>query len=188
MVTQTQTTAKELLHLPEDGYRYELVKGELIRISPTGARHGSLTSRLHRRLADYVEDRQLGVICAAETGFQLEQNPDTVRAPDISFVSKARVPSTGIPEGYWPFAPDLAVEVVSPGDRYDEVLAKVMAFLAAGTQIVWVVDPKTRTVSVHRSGQQVQLLCEGDALSAEPLLPDFSCDVSDLFVSLSKSP
>jgi Uma2 family endonuclease len=186
MVIQTQTTAEELLQLPDDGYRYELLKGVLVRMSPTGARHGTLTSRLHQRLAQHVEDQDLGVVCAAETGFQLEQNPDTVRAPDISFVAKARVPATGVPEGYWPFAPDLVVEVVSPGDRYDEIMAKVMAFLEAGSQMVWVVDPKTQTVTVHRLRQEVRLLRIGDTLSGEPVLPKFRYEVRELFAGIER--
>ena len=103
-------TAEELIEVSNDDYKYELVEGELIRMAPTGGEHGVLTIRLGRLLDEYVEAHELGLVCGAETGFVLRRTPDTVRAPDVSFVAKERVPTTGVPKTYWPFAPDLAVE------------------------------------------------------------------------------
>ena len=107
-------TAEELFDLADDGGRFELVEGELVHMTPSGGTHGALTVRIGRLLDEYVEAHDLGVCCGAETGFILQREPDTVRAPEAAVVVKSRVPSTGIPSSYWPFAPDLAVEVVSP--------------------------------------------------------------------------
>lgn len=114
-------TADELLAMPDDGYRYELVKGELIQMSPPGEEHGSVAMRLAARLYFYVEEYNLGVVYAAETGFKLESDPDTVRAPDVAFLSRARREPAGRVDGYWSGAPDLAVEVLSPDDRRRKV-------------------------------------------------------------------
>src|SRR5689334_9349409 len=106
-------TAEELFNLPEDGKRYELVKGELLTMSPTSGKHGAVTMRLSRILANYIEESSLGVTFAAETGFKLEHNPDTVLAPDFAFIAKDRIST--LPDNYVSLAPDLVIEVVSPG-------------------------------------------------------------------------
>ena len=174
-------TAEELIELPADDYKYELVEGELIRMPPTGGEHGKLTARLARLLDEYVEAYDLGIVCGAEAGFILRRTPDTVRAPDASFIAKDRIPATGVPKTYWPFAPDLAVEVVSPSDRFDEVQTKVADYLAAGTRLVWVVHPTTRTVFVYRSAHNVQALGEQDELNGEDVLTGFRCPVRRVF-------
>jgi len=174
-------TAEELIELPADDYKYELVEGELIRMPPSGGEHGKLAARLTRLLDEYVEAHDLGTVSTAGAGFILRRTPDTVRAPDASFIAKDRIPTTGIPKSYWPFAPDLAVEVVSPGDRFDEVQTKVADYLTAGTRLVWVVNPTTRTVFVHRSARNVQALAEEDELSGEDVLPGFRCPVRRVF-------
>jgi Uma2 family endonuclease len=181
MVTKPLLTAEDLLQMPEDGYRYELAKGVLIKMTPAGAKHGTIAGRLFKLLAGFVDDRGMGVVCAAETGFKLELAPDTVRAPDISFVSKERLPAGGPPDGYWPFAPDLAVEVVSPADTAGEVMAKVIAYLEAGTRLVWVVYPKTETVVVHRPAGEARVLRGEDTLDGGELLPGFTCKVREIF-------
>lgn len=174
-------TAEELLTLPDDGNRYELVRGELVCMAATGGRYGIIASRVDYRLRAFVEAHGLGEVCAAETGFRLAQNPDTVRAPDASFIARERLPGGGAPEGYWPFAPDLAVEVVSPSDRSDDVLAKVQEYLRAGTRLVWVFHPRTQTVMVYRASGEVLLIQGQDALSGEDVLPGFHCRVHELF-------
>lgn len=174
-------TAEELIELPADDYKYELVEGELIRMPPSGGEHGKLAARLTRLLDEYVEAHDLGTVSTADAGFILRRTPDTVRAPDASFIAKDRIPTTGIPKSYWPFAPDLAVEVVSPGDRFDEVQTKVADYLTAGTRLVWVVNPTTRTVFVHRSARNVQALAAEDELSGEDVLPGFRCPVRRVF-------
>ncbi|MBI3303332.1 MAG: Uma2 family endonuclease [Deltaproteobacteria bacterium] len=174
-------TADDLFQLPDDGYKYELVEGELIRMPPTGAEHGHIATNAGSLLRNHVKMHDLGVVCAAETGFWLKRNPDIVRAQDASFVAKERIPSEGIPRGYWPFAPDLAVEVISPNDRFDDVQEKVAEYFAAGTRLVWVVHPKTRTVLVYRSLHDVRSLGPDDELSGEDVIPGFTCRVAELF-------
>jgi Uma2 family endonuclease len=141
MSTTTLITADELLAMPTGmGKRYELVEGELREMSPAGWRHGKVTVRLTTRLDAHVEENDLGVVFGAGTGFRLASDPDTVRAPDISFISKQNLPEQEPGDGFWPGAPDLAVEVLSPGDRVGEVDEKTEAWLNAGCAAVWVVN------------------------------------------------
>lgn len=175
-------TAEELIKLPRGKFRYELIKGELITMSPAGSEHGAVIMNLGGPLSVYVKTNNLGVVFGAETGFKLASNPDTVRAPDIAFVRRERIPPTGIPKGYWPGAPDLAVEVVSPGDTVYEVDEKVAEWLAAGASAVWVVNPKRRTVTIHRSLKDVVTLAEGDELDGQDVVPGFRCQVAEIFV------
>jgi Uma2 family endonuclease len=143
MSTVTYITADELLALPAGkGKRYELVLGELRVMSPGGWKHGNVISNIHGVLLDHVRRHKLGIMFSAETGFKLTANPDTVRAPDVAFVSKANIPADLSERGYWPGAPDLAVEVVSPNDTSGEVDEKIEAWLEAGCVSIWVVDPK----------------------------------------------
>jgi len=111
-------TADELLRLPDDGYRYELVRGELRKMSPAGSRHGVVAAAIIGSLAPFVREHSLGKVFTSETGFLIQRDPDTVRAPDCAFVQTERFIDT---PGYFPGAPDLAVEVISPGDSYSEV-------------------------------------------------------------------
>lgn len=181
MTTETLKTAADLLQMPDDGHRYELVRGEMIRLTPAGAEHGVIAQLLAEKLSYHVRARRLGLVCAAETGYLLFRDPDTVRAPDVSFVSRERMAGVGIPQGYWPCAPDLAVEVVSPGDRFQDLVEKVRDYLAAGTRRVWVVEPRSRTVSVYRSPTEVRVLTAADELDGEDAVPGFRLPVADLF-------
>jgi Uma2 family endonuclease len=117
----------------------------------------------------------------AETGFRLANNPDTVRAPDIAFIAKENLPAEMPRDGFWPGAPDLAVEVLSPSDRTGEVDEKIDAWLAAGCAAVWVVDPKLQTVTVYRSRTDIQVKTAGETLPGDPVVPGFSCRVDELF-------
>lgn len=182
MSTSTELlTAEDLLRMVPDGYRYELVKGELLRMPPAGNIHGKRAMRLGWRLARHVEANDLGVVFAAETGFRLASDPDTVRAPDIAFVIKTRVEEVGEFEGFWPGAPDLAVEVISPGDSYTEVEEKVEEYLQAGARAVWVVDPRRRTITVYRSLTDITILTENDTLEGGDIIPGFSCRAAEVF-------
>ena len=143
-------TAEELLRMPDDGLRHELVRGELRTMTRAGHPHGRVAMRVAWPLAQHVEENGLGAVYAAETGFVLETDPDTVRAPDVAFVGRERVEEVGETGGFFPGAPDLAVEVVSPGDTYAEVEGKVAAWLGAGTRMVIVVDPSSSVVRIHR--------------------------------------
>jgi Uma2 family endonuclease len=180
-MVQTLMTADELLAMPRDGHRYELVKGELIRMSPTGGEHGTIAATLTVIFGYYIKGNGLGLVFGAETGFKIAADPDTVRAPDFAYVSRERIPESGIPKGYWIGSPDLAVEVISPGDIYGEVEEKVIEWLDAGTRMVIVVNPRRRTATVYRSRKNVKILADADELSGEDVLPGFSCQVSQFF-------
>ena len=177
---RSPVTAEELFELPDDGGRSELVKGEIVRMNPTGGTHSAVAIRIGRLLDEYVEAHDLGV-CGAETGFILQRNPDIVRAPDVAFVATSRIPATGIPSTYWPFAPDLAVEVVSHSDRLADVHVKIAEYFAAGTRLVWLVEPETRMVHVYRSPQRVEVVGTEEDLEGGEVLPGFRCPVRRLF-------
>jgi Uma2 family endonuclease len=176
-------SADELLAMPDDGFRYELVKGELIRMSPAGSEHGEVAMDLAGPLYQYVKEHNLGTVYAAETGFKLESNPDTVRAPDIAFVRLERAQQKGRPKGFWPGAPDLAVEVVSPGDTVGEVEEKVAEWLAGGARMVWVISPKLQNVTVYRSLTDVVTLTMKDILDGADVVPGFQINVAEIFTN-----
>lgn len=167
--------------MPDDGLRYELVKGELVKMAPAGSEHGDLAMRVGWRLGQYVENHNLGKVFAAETGFRIASNPDTVRAPDVAFISKGRVEEAGLVEGYWPGAPDLAVEVISPTDIYTAVQAKVLDWLDAGTLMVAVVNPRQQTVTVYRSRTDITILTGNDILDGQDVVPGWTLAIRDLF-------
>ena len=132
-------------------------------------------------IAQHVRTNNLGEVFGPDTGFKLAESPDTVRAPDIAFVSKLRIPPGGIPEKFWPGAPDLAVEVVSPSDTLYELDEKIDEYLSTGVRAVWVVNPKNRTVTVYSSQTSPRILKENDALDGGEVLPGFHYKVSKLF-------
>src|SRR6266536_615629 len=182
MRTEVQLmTADELLALPRDEFRYELVNGELKKMSPAGHYHGRVTIRLTLPIAQHVREHKLGEVYAAETGFKLGSNPDTVRAPDIAFIRQQRVAEVGETKGFWPGAPDLAVEVLSPDDTVAEVEEKVSEWLTAGTRQVWVVSAKLRTVTVYGSPMDILVLTEKDLLDGGDLFPDLHIAVTEIF-------
>jgi Uma2 family endonuclease len=179
VATPDLLTADELLALNIPDKRAELVRGRLIVREPAGFRHGAVAAELTARLADFVRTNALGVVVAAETGFRLFSDPDTVRAPDVGFICADHVPKP-LPRGCADIAPDLAVEVLSPDDRAGEVLAKVSDWLRAGCRLVWVVDPDRRLARVYRSdGSEAQVSADS-TLDGEEVLPGFNCRVEDL--------
>jgi len=174
-------TADDLFSMPDDGFRYELVKGELRKMAPAGHEHGRVAIRFTWRLAQQVETNNLGAVYAAETGFLISTNPDTVRAPDVAFVSQKRLAQVKRAEGYWPGAPDLAVEVVSPGDTYIEVEEKAIEWLEAGTLMVLALNPRKRTVTVFRSLNDIVILNEASSLDLDEVVPGFKVAIKDIF-------
>ena len=180
--TERLMTAEEAAQLSTVNRRFELVKGVYAEMSPSSARHGDVALTLALLLGNHVKQNKLGKVTAAETGFLLACKPDTVRAADVGFISVERLPAGGVPAtGYWPFAPDLAVEVVSPHDDPDEVQQKVEDYLAAGTRMVWVVYPKPRSITVYRSLTDIKVRRGADPLTGEDVLPGFECQVSEVF-------
>lgn len=165
------TTARQLLEAGDIG-PCELVGGRLRVMSPAGGRHGRIAARITGRLDPFVESTNCGAVLAAETGFLIASEPDTVRAPDVAFVGADRVhliPERGFVKGY----PDLAVEVLSPDDRRADIDEKAADWLAAGTRIVWVVDPGARTITVHRAGVAPRIVGAGGTVTGEDVLPGF---------------
>jgi Uma2 family endonuclease len=172
-------TADELLHTHLPNKRVELVKGTLVVREPPGFRHGEVTARLGRALGDYVHAHDLGHVVAGDAGFKLEANPDTVRGPDVAFVRKGRIAAPP-PMGYAELAPDLVVEILSPGDRPGEVLAKVADWLRAGTRLVWVLDPGRGVARVYRADGSETVVGSGGVLDGEDVVPQFSCALADI--------
>lgn len=185
--TQTGQTDAALLTLDEyerlpdeDGYRLELSAGRLVREPPPGARHGVIVRNLFRALDTFVSDHELGEV-VFETGFLLVERPPTVRGPDVAFISAERLPAGPVPEGFWPMAPDLAVEVVSPSNAAAEMQEKVLQYLETGTRLVWVVQPRTRTVETWAPGPEVRILREDEFLEGGEVVPGFRIAAGELF-------
>ena len=172
-------TADDLLALGDIG-RAELINGELVRMSPAGFGHGRIAMRIARLLANHVEENALGIAVAAETGFLIRRNPDTVRAPDAAFISNDRLPDPLPDRGFFPGAPDFAVEVVSPEDTWSDVASKARDWLAAGTQLVWVVDPKTQTITAY-TPTETATIGRDEIASADPVVRGLKIVASDIF-------
>jgi Uma2 family endonuclease len=173
------TTAQALLEAGDIG-RCELVRGRLRVMTPASGMHGWVAARVAARLFRHVEATGCGVVLAAETGFLISRQPDSVRAPDAAFVAAGRahlIPARGWVQG----PPDLAVEVLSPDDRPADVEEKVADWLSSGTRAVWLVDPASKTVAVRRIGEAPLLLRAADVLEGGELVPGLEIDVSDVF-------
>jgi Uma2 family endonuclease len=174
-------TADELFALPDNGQRYELVRGELIMMTPASARHGKYAARLVMWLGAHVEENSLGELYTAEPGFELETDPATVRAPDVAFVRQDRIPPEGEPEGFWDIAPDLVVEIASPSESAPMIQGKVTDYLRAGTRLIWVIYPDTQTVTEFRSLAEARILTAEDSLAGGEVVPGFTLPLSRLF-------
>jgi len=185
MVAQEKLyTVADLDALPDDDKRYELDRGRLIVMPPPKPEHGLVVSRMDRFIGNHVDANHLGRVLA-ESGYQLSSHPDTVRAPDISFTSNARLqPLTG---EYLQVAPDLAVEVASPGNTVDDMNQKIEQYFAAGVRLVWVLYPKTRTIYVYTSARKVTILGLEDTLEGGDVLPGFAVSVREIFAVLDTS-
>jgi Uma2 family endonuclease len=177
--TEHITTAEQLLQASGLG-RCELIRGELITMSPAGFEHGWLVAEITHHLKLFVKESGLGRIVSGDPGFFIERDPDTVRAPDVAFVSQEKY-ERGFTRKFFEGAPDLAIEVVSPNDTSTEVTTKVQMWLDAGCRAVWTVDPNPRLVTVYRPDAPIQFLKEGDILEGGEVLPEFKLAVSDLF-------
>ncbi|HEV2092248.1 MAG TPA: Uma2 family endonuclease [Rubrobacter sp.] len=180
-VTHEPVTAEELLEIPNDGLRRELVRGEVRTMAPAGYQHGRIAQNMAASLDRLAREKGVGVVLAAETGFKLARNSDTVRAADVAFVARERAEAAGEVPGYWPGAPDLAVEVVSANDRFAEVEEKVADWLAAGTRMVVVANPQGRTATVRPSEKEARILSEGEVLDGGEVVPGWTLPVADVF-------
>ncbi|XZE54252.1 Uma2 family endonuclease [Planctomycetaceae bacterium SH139] len=179
--TTRLTTAEQLFALVPDGFRYELESGKLCMMSLAGGRHGRITFRVGYLLNRHVDENNLGVVYAAETGFLIASNPDTVLAPDVAFVSGARHKQIIDEERYVPLAPDLIVEVLSPSDRFSKTESKALAWLDAGSKLVLFVDPEQRTVQSYRSRKQIEIFTLGESIDCTIAVPGWRIAVQDIF-------
>jgi len=174
-------TAEELLQLPDDDLRHELINGELITMPLPKLPHGRSATRLGLQLAQFVVENELGEVYISDVGFQLTWNPDTVVGPDISFISKERLEQAGDVKGYWQGPPDLAVEVYSPGYRPGKVRDRISRLFSVGTKQVWIVALKDSTVAVYRSESDITTFSGSDYLEAQDLLPGFRISLEKIF-------
>ena len=174
-------TADDLLRLHSEGVFGELIRGVLHETMPAGTDHGKINAKLTARLVTFVESRQLGEVTTGDAGVWIETDPDTVRGPDIAFFSPERMaPGVSVP-GYSRTSPDLVVEIVSPNDKSHEVYDKARMWLSHGVRLVWVVQPQSRTVEVHRSDVGVEIIASEGEIEGGDVLPGFICPVNELF-------
>src|SRR5215212_980408 len=179
-------TADELLVMPhrdEQGNDciLELFRGEVRRMSPSGITHGVFCTELAIDIGGFVKANDLGIVCGAETGFIVERDPDSVLGADVAFISHERLAKIENPDKFGPFAPDLAVEVLSPGNRPSEIAGKIALYFGAGARAVWVFNPKERTAAVYASPTDVRILNEQETLDGGDVLPGFTLDLAKLF-------
>ena len=180
--TKQRMTASDLLDMPDvPGKRFELVDGALVEMPGAGALHGLICGLIYQALVAFVQPRSLGYVFGDGVGYTMKRNPDHIRIPDASFVSLEHVKGSGVPEGFWPFAPDLAIEVVSPHDRAEDVRQKVFDYLDAGTQLVWVFWPSSRSATVYTPDRVGRDMREDDILDGSAVLPGFRMRVGELF-------
>src|ERR1043165_2240070 len=184
-------TADELEDMPHrdehgNDCRLELIRGELKVMSPTKPPHGIGCARIAAALINFVEANELGMAFGAETGFVVERDPDTVLGVDASFVSHEKLATVENWDKFFPFAPDLAVEVLSPSNTAKEINEKVAFYFAAGSRAVWVFNPKRSTATVYSSPSEFQTLGEQETLDGGDILPGFRLALSKLFAAMKK--
>ncbi len=180
MVSTKVLTAEELERLSDRGGRYELVRGELIEMTPVDLHHARTVGNVLSPLHAFVTDRGLGVV-GPEGGFVLDRDPDTVRAPDVAFVRADRWPHGEAEHHYGQFPPDLAVEVRSPSETMRSLRAKAESYIAAGVRLVWLVDFASRTIIVIAPDAEAKTLSESDILDGGDVIPGFRMPVKDVF-------
>ncbi len=183
MATDARLTAQDLLRLSGDNVRRELVNGRVIEMPPHGFAHGEVAGRVFAILFEHVRRVGGGKVAVGDVGFVLSVpgDPERVRGPDVAFISEGRLSGIGSLEGFVVGAPDIAVEVLSPSEASLDVQQKVRDYLDAGTELVWLVAPQARTVTVYRADGWARLLRDGDVLDGEPVLPGFSVPLTKVF-------
>ena len=182
MTTETNLlTADDLLRLHSEGVRGELIRGVLCETMSTGVEHGEIVMHLGRHLGNFIVPQRLGRLIGSDSGVRLERDPDTVREPDVAFISAERLPLGERITTYSEVVPDLVVEIVSPNDDLDNVFNKARMWLSFGVRLVWVVQPGSRSVEVHRSGAAAELIGEDGELDGLDVLPGFRCSVGAIF-------
>ena len=184
MTTATKTkllTADDLLRLYSEGVRGELIRGVLCETMAVGGEHGEIVMNLGAEVRNFVKPRRLGRLAGSDAGVWLERGPDTVREPDLAFISSQKLPLNVRNPGYYEVVPDLVVEVASPSDSRREVNDKARMWHSHGVRLVWVVYPDTRSVDIHSEDGSIATLTESDTLDGGDVLPGFTCPVSEIF-------
>jgi len=183
MSTRAMMTDEELAQLPKNGHKYEYVDGELV-MSPTKMPHERIGIRLAYLIESYLEKNPIAEVYGSSTGYRMAN--DNLRSPDVSVVLTDRFPDGKEPDGFGYFAPDIAVEIVSPSERRGKLTKKILEYFSNGSQLVLIIDPKHKSVTVYRSPEEFELLEEPDMLDCSPVLPGFSCPVSEIFRKRSR--
>ena len=178
MKLDKRATIEDLLRMPEDGQKYELVDGEIV-VSPGGHRHSKVGMRIGHILSEFLERHPIAEVCGADLGVMFENG--NLRSPDVTVVRKEKAPVGEAAAGFLEVVPDLVVEVLSPSDSLKHVGEKIGEFLQYGVAIVWLVDPEERTVTVYRSLSDARSFATDETITAEPVLPGFSCPVARFF-------
>ena len=184
MATMTQTkllTAADLLRLYSEGVRGELIRGVLCKTMSAGGEHGEIVFNLGGELRNFIKPRRLGRLAGSDSGVLLERDPDTVREPDIVFISANKIPPGVRVTGYYEVIPDLVVEVKSPSDSRREVHDKARMWISHGVPLVWALYPDSRSIDVHTPDAPRSILTDADTLDGGNILPGFTCKVSDIF-------
>jgi Uma2 family endonuclease len=181
MATTKLVTVEELEQMPDDGNHYDLIRGELICMSPTGEHHGEIVATIAAHLWLHARASGTGKVLGAETGFVLARNPDVLLGPDASFVRFDRLDPARDRAGFLQLAPDLAVEVISPSDRAGHISAKVMEYLDAGVRILWLVDPRRQIVTVYTPDRTARIFGVEEVLDGGDVLPGFSLTIAEIF-------
>ena len=178
MEIRKPVTIDDMYHMPKDGQKYELVDGEVV-VSPASFGHGEIALKIAHIIATFLDDHPIGKVYGDNVGVIFPNG--NLRSPDAFFVRTEKLPNGKSPATFGEIIPDLAVEVLSPGDRPRQVADKIGEFLEFGVPLVWVVDPKRQTVAAYRSLSEIQQFTAQDTISAEPILPGFTCLVSRFF-------
>jgi Uma2 family endonuclease len=178
MEIKKPVTIDDMYHMPEDGQKYELVDGEIV-VSPAGDLHSEIAIKIAHIIATFLDDHPIGKVYGADVGLIFPTG--NLRSPDVCFVRMEQLPDGKSPITFGRIVPDLAVEVLPPGDRPRQVAGKIGEYLECGVLLVWVVDPKTQTVTAYQSLSNIQQFTPTDTISAEPILPGFTCPVSRFF-------
>lgn len=174
----------DLLDLPKDGFRYEIVRGELRKKMPSGILHALIAGRIAGLLSGFIRQRRLGEILTAEPGFKLSLTPETLRVPDVSFMRMDKFLQIKNLDKFYSGAPNLAVEVISPSETFQDVQEKIEDYLASGVEMIWIVRPKQTTITVYRPQHELTVLRIGDSLDGADVIPGFTCSVEDILGDL----
>ena len=180
MATTKLLTAEDLFEMGSEA-GYELIRGELVEMPPTGHESSSIALRIGIKVGGYIEENHLGGISGTDGGFILARDPDIVVAPDFAFVRADRMPEGEQRKRYLELSPDFVVEVVSPSDRYTNVHNKIMLYLRSGVRLVWIVDPEQQTITTFTSDSPPHVYSASDSIGGGDVLPDFTMPVAGIF-------